>query len=85
MKEMSSEALKRGMDLKASRELEKVEEIAMIYLIKWLRRVSSSSLDSSIKLKDAKRPTLAALFIKRPDIVDEVLNKIKYDDEDLCI
>ena len=51
--------------------------------MKWLRRVSSSSLDSSIKLRDAKGPTLAALFIKRPDIVDQVLKKIKYDDDDL--
>ena len=32
---------------------------------------------------NAKRPTLAALFIKRPDKVDEVLKKIKYDDYDL--
>ena len=31
----------------------------------------------------AKRPTLAALFIKRPDEVDQVLRKIKYDDGDL--
>ena len=33
----------------------------------------------------AKRPTLAALFIKRPDIVDEVLKKIEYDDYDLSV
>ena len=49
----------------------------------WLRRVSSSSLDSSIKLRILKRPTLAALFIKRSDVVDQVLEKIKYDDYDL--
>ena len=30
-----------------------------------------------------KVPTLAALFIKRSDIVDQVLKKIKYDDYDL--
>ena len=30
-----------------------------------------------------KRPTLAALFIKRPDIADKVLKKIKYNDDDL--
>ena len=36
------------------------------------------------QFKWTKRPTLAALFIKRLDMVDEVLNKIKYDDEDLC-
>ena len=35
------------------------------------------------QVEDAKRPTLAALFIKRPDIVDEVLKKIEYDDNDL--
>ena len=35
------------------------------------------------QVEDAKRPTLAALFIKRPDIVDEVLKKIKYNDDDL--
>ena len=71
------------MDLRASREIGKSGEIAMIYLIMWLRRVSSLLLDSSIKLRDAKRPTLAALFIKRPDIVDQVLKKIKYNDDDL--
>ena len=32
---------------------------------------------------NAKRPTLAALFIKRSDEVDQVLKKIKYDDNDL--
>ena len=32
---------------------------------------------------DLKIPTLAALFIKRPDMVDQVLKKIKYDDYDL--
>ena len=31
----------------------------------------------------AKRSTLAALFIKRPDKVDQVLEKIEYDDNDL--
>ena len=41
------------------------------------------SLDSSIKLRLAKRPTLAALFIKSPDKVDQVLEKIEYDDNDL--
>ena len=35
------------------------------------------------QVEDAKRRTLAALFIKRPDIVDEVLKKINYDDDDL--
>ena len=30
-----------------------------------------------------KRPTLAALFIKRTDEVDQVLKKIEYDDIDL--
>ena len=35
------------------------------------------------QVEDAKRPTLAALFIKRPDKVDQVLKKIKYDDDDL--
>ena len=29
------------------------------------------------QIKDAKRPTLAALFIKRSDEVDQVLEKIK--------
>ena len=32
------------------------------------------------QVENAKRRTLAALFIKRPDMVDEVLKKIKYDD-----
>ena len=40
-------------------------------------------MDSSIKLRMQKRRTLAALFLKRPDKVDEVLKKIKYDDDDL--
>ena len=35
------------------------------------------------QVEDVKRPTLAALFIKRPDIVDQVLKKIEYDDDDL--
>ena len=35
------------------------------------------------QVKDAKGPTLAALFFKRPDIVDDVLNKIDYNDDDL--
>ena len=35
------------------------------------------------QVEDAKGRTLAALFIKRPDKVDEVLKKIKYDDDDL--
>ena len=35
------------------------------------------------QVKNVKRPTLAALFIKRPDMVDQVLKKIKYDDYDL--
>ena len=35
------------------------------------------------QVEDAKIPTLAALFIKRPDIVDQVLKKIKYNDDDL--
>ena len=35
------------------------------------------------QVEDAKRPTLAALFIKRPEIVDQVLKKIKYNDDDL--
>ena len=30
-----------------------------------------------------REPTLAALFIKRPDIVDKVLKKIEYNDYDL--
>ena len=35
------------------------------------------------QVKNVKRPTLAALFIKRSDMVDQVLKKIKYDDDDL--
>ena len=35
------------------------------------------------QVEKLKRPTLAALFIKRLDIVDQVLKKIKYDDVDL--
>ena len=37
-------------------------------------------IESVIKLKT---PTLAALFTKRPDAVDEVLKRINYDDYDL--
>jgi len=36
------------------------------------------------QIKGAKKPTLAALFIKRPNVVDQVLKRIKYDDSDLC-
>ena len=70
-------------DLKVSREIGKSGKIAMIYLIMWLRRVLSSSLDSLIKLRMQRERTLAALFIKRPDKVDQVLKKIEYDDDDL--
>ena len=35
------------------------------------------------QVENAKTPTLAALFIKRPDVVDQVLKKIKYNDYDL--
>src|ERR1700722_3730237 len=35
------------------------------------------------QVENAKRPTLAALFVKRPDAVDEVLKKITYNDHDL--
>ena len=35
------------------------------------------------QVEDVKKPTLAALFIKRSDVVDQVLKKIKYDDDDL--
>ena len=34
------------------------------------------------QVEDAKRPTLAALFINRLDAVDEVLNMIEYGDND---
>ena len=35
------------------------------------------------QVENAKRATLAALFVKRPEIVDEVLKKIEYNDDDL--
>ena len=35
------------------------------------------------QIKDAKTPTLAALFIKKPDLANEVLKRIEYDDNDL--
>ena len=35
------------------------------------------------KVDELKRPVLAALFIKRPDVVEKVLKKIEYDDNDL--
>ena len=35
------------------------------------------------QVENAKRPTLAALFIKRSDEVDQVLKKIEYNDYDL--
>ena len=37
------------------------------------------------QIEKLKMPTLAALFIKRSDVVDEVLKKIKYSDSDLII
>ena len=61
------EALERGKDLKASREIGR----------KWRNRndlfdyVVMKSVEFIIgfinQVEDAKRPTLAALFIKRPD------------------
>ena len=81
---MSSKHLKRK-DLKASREIGR----------KWKDRndlfdyVVMKSVEFIIgfinQVEDAKRPTLAALFIKRPDEVDQVLKKIKYNDDDLVI
>ena len=70
------------MDLGASIKILKSGIVARIYLIKWLREVSSLLLDSSSKLGVRKRRTLAALFIKRSEIVDQVLEKIEYDDYD---
>ena len=35
------------------------------------------------QVDSAKKPTLAALFIKRPDDVDEILKKINHSDDDL--
>ena len=35
------------------------------------------------QVEDVKKPTLAALFLKRPEVVDQVLKNIKYDDNDL--
>ena len=35
------------------------------------------------QVEDFKEPTLAALFIKKSDVVDEVLKKIRYGDDDL--
>ena len=37
------------------------------------------------QVEDAKKHTLAALFIKRSDIVDQVLKKIEYNDDDLNV
>ena len=79
---MSSRHLKR-MDLEASRDDWR----------KWSDRndlfdyVVTKSVEFITgfinQVEDAKRPTLAALFIKRSDEVDQVLKKIKYDDYDL--
>ena len=71
------------MDLKASREIGESGKIAMIYLIMWLQRSVEFIVGFINQVENVKRPTLAALFIKRPDIVDEVLKKIEYDDYDL--
>src|ERR1700722_2410822 len=35
------------------------------------------------QVEDARKSTLAALFIKSPGMVDEVLKRIEYDDDDL--
>ena len=35
------------------------------------------------QVENLKRPTFAALFIKRFDMVDEVLNDVGYNDDDL--
>ena len=82
VRKMSSRHLKR-MDLGASREIGG----------KWQNRndlfdyVVTKNVEFIIgfinQVEDAKIPTLAALFIKRSDIVDQVLKKIKYDDYDL--
>ena len=80
------EALRRARrqkDLKVSREIwEKWENRKDLF-----DHVVMKSVEFIIgfinQVEDAKRPTLAALFLKRPDMVDEVLKKIKYDDDDL--
>ena len=55
----------------------------MIYLMKWLRRVAEFIVGFINQVENAKKPTLAALSLKRPDKVDKVLKKIKYNDNDL--
>ena len=64
---MSSRHLAEKGFKSIKRDWENSGKIAMIYLIMWLRRVSSLSLDLSIKLGMLKIPTLAALFLKRSD------------------
>ena len=71
------------MDLRASREIgESGEDRNDLF-----DYVVTKSVEFIVgfinQVENAKRPTLAALFIKRPDIVDEVLKKIKYNDDDL--
>ena len=73
------------MDLKASREIGG----------KWKNRkdlfdhVVTKSVEFIIgfinQVERSKTHTLAALFIKRPDEVDQVLKKIKYNDDDLML
>ena len=73
------------MDLKASREIGEKWE----YRNDLFDYVVTKGVDFIAgfinQVEDAKKPTLAALFLKRPDKVDEVLEKIKYNDYDLMI
>src|SRR3984957_19796742 len=77
--------------------IEAVEEDGFVsineYWYKWKDRndlfdyVVTKSVEFIIgfinQVRDLTRPTLAALFIKKTDIVDQVLKKIEYDDIDL--
>src|ERR1700722_7181010 len=48
------------------------------------KSVDGKSIILIIKhVKDLKKPMLAALFLKRPELVDQVLKKVNYTDYDL--
>ena len=76
MKEDVIEALEReGKDLKASRETGKSGKDRNDLFDEVVTKSVEFIVGFINQVEDAKIPTLAALFIKRPDIVDEVLRR----------
>ena len=71
------------MDLEASREIGENGVLARIYLMRWLRRSVDFIAGFINQVEDAKNAHLLHCFSRDLIMVDEVLKKIKYNDDDL--